>query len=76
MVLTTVAGIAGCGFHPNPRTPMTMTPDTTASLDSGSSSADVVVRLPYEAPELVDQGDVTEQTKSGATGAGTDAGYS
>jgi hypothetical protein len=55
---------------------MTKTPDTPASLDAGSSSADAIVRLPYEAPELVDQGDVTEQTKSGASTAGADAGYS
>jgi len=54
---------------------MTMTPNTTASRDADSPSTDVIVRLPYEAPELVDQGDVTEQTRS--TGSpGADGAYS
>jgi len=54
---------------------MTMKPHATASLDADRPSTDAIVRLPYEAPELVDQGDVNEQTKS-TTNTGADGPYS
>jgi hypothetical protein len=55
-----------------------MMPMSTTELDSGCDPAvDPAARLPYEAPELVDQGEMAELTKSGIpTVPGPDAGYS
>lgn len=33
-------------------------------------------RLPYEAPELIDRGDVAKLTQTGINTTGPDAGYS
>jgi hypothetical protein len=53
-----------------------MTSSTPELNEASRPAHEHATRLPYEAPELIDQGDVTEQTKSTAGGTGADGTYS
>jgi hypothetical protein len=53
-----------------------MTSSTPDLTEASRPANDHAARLPYEAPELIDQGDVAEQTKSAGIASGADGAYS